>query len=75
VKRGLPAVVVTTERFNAVAKATLRSQRVPESIVIEIKGNPEFINDEELASVSAQVVTQLVERLTAEHRVKTREVV
>ena len=67
--RGLPTVVVTTERFNAVAKATLRSQRVPESIVIEIKGNPEFITDEELARVSQEVVEQIVERLTTEHRI------
>ena len=66
-KRGLPTVVVTTERFNAVAKATLRSQRVPESIVIEIKGNPEFISDEELAEVSQELVAQLVARLTTEH--------
>jgi len=74
VKGGLPAVVVTTERFNAVAKATLRSQRVPESIVIEISGNPEFISDEELAAVSAQMVAHSVERLTAEHRVTPKEV-
>ena len=67
--RGLPTVVVTTERFNAVAKATLRSQRVPESIAIEIKGNPEFITDEELAKVSQEVVEQIVERLTTEHRI------
>ena len=66
--------MVTTERFNAVAKATLRSQRVPESIVIEVSGNPEFISDEELAAVSAQMVTQIVARLTAEHRVKPKEV-
>ena len=69
-KSGLPSVVVTTERFNAVAKATLRSQRVPESIVVEIKGNPEFISDEALAAVSVQVVNQIVERLTVEHRVR-----
>ena len=67
--RGLPTVVVTTERFNAVAKATLRSQRVPESIAIEIKGNPEFITDEALAKVSQEVVEQIVERLTTEHRI------
>ena len=66
-KRGLPTVVVTTERFNAVAKATLRSQRVPESIVIEIKGNPEFVSDEELAELSREMVMQIIERLTTEH--------
>ena len=66
-KLGVPTVVVTTERFNAVAKATLRSQRIPESIVIEIKGNPEFVTDSELATISHEVVQGIVERLTIRH--------
>ena len=64
-KLRLPTVVITTERFNAVAKATLRSQRVPESIVIEIKGNPEFVTDTELEKISLEVVDEIVKRLTA----------
>jgi hypothetical protein len=45
-------VVVITERFHPVAMATLRSQRFPESIIVEIKGNPEFIDDEALSNVA-----------------------
>jgi hypothetical protein len=60
-------VVITTERFNLVAKATLRSQRVPESIVVEINGNPEFISDQELFDVSQDLVTRIVERFDVTH--------
>jgi hypothetical protein len=67
VKRGIPAVVVITERFHAVAMATLRSQRMPESIVVEIKGNPEFVTDEELVNVSRKVTDEVVERLSVKH--------
>ncbi len=66
-KRHLPTVVITTERFDAVAKVTLRSQRVPESIVVEIKGNPEFVSDEELARQSQKMVEEIVRQLTIEH--------
>jgi hypothetical protein len=60
-------VVVITERFHAVAMATLRSQRFPESIVIEIKGNPEFIDDAELAKISATMADDIAKRLAARH--------
>jgi hypothetical protein len=68
VKQQLPTVVITTERFDTVAKVTLRSQRVPESIVVEIKGNPEFVSDQELERQSQEMVDTLVTRLTAEHK-------
>ena len=61
-------MVITTERFDTVAKVTLRSQRVPESIVVEIKGNPEFVSDQELERQSQEMVDTLVTRLTAEHK-------
>jgi hypothetical protein len=61
--------VVTTEQFNRLAAAIMRSQRVPQSIAIEIKGNPEFIPDEELAIVADRVIEQIVDRLTREHAV------
>jgi hypothetical protein len=60
-------VVVITERFRAVAMATLRSQRFPESIVVEIKGNPEFVTDEDLAKISGKMADDVAERLTARH--------
>ena len=67
-KHQLPTVVITTERFDTVAKVTLRSQHVPESIVVEIKGNPEFVSDQELERQSQEMVDTLVTRLTAEHK-------
>lgn len=50
----------------------MRSQRVPESIAIEIKGNPEFIDAAALADVADQVTAQVVERLTREHEARSR---
>ena len=58
-------MVVITERFHAVAMATLRSRRFPESIVVEIKGNPEFVTDEELAKISSKMADDVAQRLTA----------
>ena len=60
-------MVVITERFHAVAMATLRSQRFPDSIVVEIKGNPEFIDDAELAKVSRTMADDIAKRLAARH--------
>jgi len=73
VKRGLPAVVVNTEQFTKLAKAVMHSQRVPESIAIEIKGNPEFVDAEELKRIADDVITEVVDRLTRRHFVQ-REV-
>ena len=62
-------MVITTERFNALATAIMHSQCVPESIAIEIRGNPEFIDDEKLAALANWVVEQAVDRLTREHAI------
>ena len=59
--------MVSTEQFKQLATAIMRSQRVPESIAIEIKGNPEFIGDDELSRVADQVIEQVVGKLTKEH--------
>jgi hypothetical protein len=64
--------VVSTEQFNKLATAIMRSQRVPESIAIEIKCNPEFIGADELARVADQVIEQVVARLTKEHVAPTK---
>ena len=58
-------MVVITERFHAVAMATLRSQRVPDSIVVEIKGNPEFVSDDELAKISSKMADDVARQLAA----------
>jgi hypothetical protein len=60
-------VVVITERFHAVAMATLRSQQFPESIVVEIKGNPEFVDDQELSKISTAMSEDIAKRLAKRH--------
>ena len=64
---GIPAVVVNTEQFGKLAKAVMHSQRVPESIAIEIKGNPEFVTAPELEKIADEVTAKVVERLTRQH--------
>ena len=65
-KQGLPAVVIVTEHFDKLARVIIRSQHAPESIAITIKGkDPETITEDELTTVIAEVIEQVVERLTA----------
>ena len=63
----MPAVVVATEQFEKLAKVIMRSQNVPESICIMVKGNPEFISVEQLDGICDQVVEDVLERLTRAH--------
>lgn len=63
----MPAVVVATEQFEKLAKVIMRSQNVPESIAIMVKGNPEYIPQEELSRVCDQVVEGVLVRLTRVH--------
>lgn len=58
-------MIVITERFHAVAMATLRSQRFPDSIVVEIQGNPEFVTDEELVKISNNMADDIARQLAA----------
>ena len=60
-------MVVATEQFVKLAKVIMRSQQVPESIAIMIKGNPEYVSDEELAAIADELILQAVERLTTAH--------
>ena len=63
----MPAVVVTTEQFEKLAKVIMRSQKVPESIAIMVKGNPEYISVEKLELVCDQVAEEVRVRLTQAH--------
>ena len=60
----MPAVVIATEQFEKLAKVIMKAQHVPESIAIHIKGNPEFISDDELMIVADNVLEEAVSRLT-----------
>jgi hypothetical protein len=63
----MPAVVVATEQFEKLAKVIMRSQNVPESIAIMVKGNPEFVSAEKLEQVCEEVADEVLVRLTREH--------
>ena len=64
---GLPAVVVVTDQFDKLAKVIMKAQRVPESIMIQIKGNPEFFSQDELMGVADNVLEEAIKRLTEFH--------
>ena len=66
-RRGLPTVVVATEQFVKLAKVIMRSQQVPESIAITVKGNPEYVSEDELATIAEDLIQQSVQRLTTVH--------
>jgi hypothetical protein len=67
VKKGVPAVVIATEQFEKLAKVIMQAQNVPASVAILIKGNPEFIADDELMAVADKVMEEAVDRLTRVH--------
>ena len=60
-------MVITTEQFEQLAKVIMKSQNVPESVAIHIKGNPEFIADDELMKVADKILVEAIERLTKVH--------
>ena len=57
-------MVVSTERFKALTLAMMRAQRVPATTAIEIKGNPEFISEAELAVIADGLIEEVVVRLS-----------
>nr|WP_038207336.1 hypothetical protein [Xenophilus azovorans] len=62
IKLGVPAVGVASEQFIKLARTVLRSQKVPEEVAIEVKGNPEFVSDEELARIAEAIAAEAVSR-------------
>lgn len=67
-KKSKPAVVVVTEQFDKLSRIIMKSQNVPESIAIMVKGNPEYIPPEVLAATCEQVAQEVIDRLTRAHR-------
>ena len=60
----MPAVGVSSQQFIKLARTVLRSQKVPDTIAIEIAGNPEFVTEQELMRIADEVTAQAVQRLT-----------
>ena len=66
-RRAKPAVVVVTEQFDKLSRIIMKSQNVPESIAIMVKGNPEYISKEALQSTCERVAEEVIDRLTRAH--------
>ena len=57
------------------ARTIMKSKNVPESIMILIKGNPEFISDTELNAVADRVLEEAVQKLTGGNQAGPAETV
>ena len=57
------------------ARTIMKSKNVPESIMILIKGNPEFISDTELNAVADQVIEEAVQKLSGGNQTAPAETV
>lgn len=53
-----------TEQFEGLAKVVLKSQQVPDSVAVLIRGNPELFSDDEIVRISEQVLRDIVSGLT-----------
>lgn len=62
-RRGLPAVVVATSQFVALAKVMMRARRVPETVAVVIDGNPEFLDEAAFEPLAAEVLEAVLQRL------------
>ena len=62
-RRGLPAVVVATSQFVALAKVMMHARRVPETIAVVIDGNPEFLEETAFEPLAAKVLATVLQRL------------
>ncbi|MBI3917187.1 MAG: hypothetical protein HY322_09285 [Betaproteobacteria bacterium] len=57
-------MVLATEAFAKLAKVTLDARRLPGTLAIVIRGNPEFLDEPALAQVADRVLDEAVRRLT-----------
>ena len=57
-------MIVVSEQFEQLAKLIMKSRSVPDRIAILVKGNPEFISDEELGLLAQRVLAEALERFT-----------
>ncbi len=60
-------MVVVTEQFEKLSRVIMKSQNVPASIAIMVKGNPEYISREALEVMSEKVLQEVIDRLTRVH--------
>lgn len=59
-----PAIEVITEQFDALARSIVRANKLPESTLVMIPGNPEFVTKEELTVLADRALAEIVGKLT-----------
>jgi hypothetical protein len=60
-----PTIEVITEQFDALARSIVRANKLPESTLVMIPGNPEFVSSERLAILADLALAEIVGKLTA----------
>lgn len=63
---GKPAVVVATENFGTLARASLAARGLQEALGIVLKGNPEILEEAALERLAGRALDEAVRRLTSD---------
>lgn len=63
-RRGLPSVVLVTERFTALARATMLGNGVSNAPMVVIPGNPEWLAADEVRTAASHVAEEIARALT-----------
>jgi hypothetical protein len=58
--------VLATEAFGKLAKVSLSARKTPEALAIIIKGNPEMLDEKNLAALADRVFDEAAQRLAGE---------
>ncbi len=68
IRRGVPALALTTSQFAGLAQVMLRAQRMPSSAALIIDGNPEFFDDQAFAQIGPELAKRVLDLLTGSVR-------
>jgi len=61
----VPALVLASEQFTALAHTLLRSQASPEALAVVLPGNPSYADQIELEKMADVALEEVVKRLKA----------
>ncbi|MBI3969403.1 MAG: hypothetical protein HY329_27480 [Chloroflexi bacterium] len=64
IQRGLPSVVLVTERFTALAEATMAGRGIPNAPMVVVPGNPEWATPEEIRATTSNLIGELIEQVS-----------
>jgi len=68
IQRGLPAVVLVTERFTALAKAVRTGRRMPDLPTLVMPLNPQFYPDGEVERTTEGLIDEYVDLIAPRMR-------